>query len=131
MPRFFEEVRENAARYQLPKIAFIAEGTDIQSPTPRVVENIRKWNTQGHYPPMVYASTTDLFSKSEGSPVPSSAVEMPSPWDSAQAQGNECFSHALHRSGRDRDDSSVLLRRLAEGAPHSANPCQHAEGGRR
>ncbi len=91
MPHYLEDIRRNASEYHLPKIGLIADGSDIQSPTEQVVENIRQWNSERRYPPLIYASTADLFAAVEKERLPEAAGEMPSPWDTVQSQGNECF----------------------------------------
>jgi alpha-mannosidase len=100
MPRFMAELTRNTEEYHLPKIAFIADGTDLQSPTELVVENIRLWNAQNRYPPVTYSSTAAAFAAVEKATIATASGEMPSPWDSVQSQGNECFMLDRQLDGR-------------------------------
>jgi alpha-mannosidase len=65
-----------------------------------VVENVRQWNAENRYPPMTYSSTGAAFAAVEKEPLPSAAGEMPSPWDSVQSQGVECFMLDRRLEGR-------------------------------
>ena len=100
MPGYLEGVRRNCAAFNLPGIAFIDDGTDIQAPSERVVENIRRWNAEKRSPPMTYSSTAALFAAVNKEVLPAAVGEMPSPWDSVQAQGNECFMRDRRLDGR-------------------------------
>jgi alpha-mannosidase len=91
LPGFLEDVRKNHAAHDLPRVAFITDGTDIQSPTARVGQNVQRWNAEKRFPPLTYASTAELFRAVEQDPLPTYAGEMPSPWDQVQAQANECL----------------------------------------
>jgi alpha-mannosidase len=100
MPRFVADVCRNAQEYHLPRIGFIADGTDIQAPSELVVENLRRWNAQKRFPTMTYSSTAAAFAAVENHPIPAAAGEMPSPWDAVQSQGNECFMADRRLDGR-------------------------------
>jgi alpha-mannosidase len=100
VPRFVTDLERNSEEYQLPKIGFIADGTDIQAPSERVVENIRRWNEERRFPPMTYSSTAAAFDSVEKAPLPIAAGEMPSPWDTVQSQGDECFTLDRRLDGR-------------------------------
>lgn len=95
-----EDIRKNHSAHGLPKIAFLTDGTDIQSPSAQVDENIRRWNAAKRLPPLIHASTTELFAAVAQEPLPTYAGEMPSPWDSVQAQGNDCFMADRRLEGR-------------------------------
>ncbi|MBM4039611.1 MAG: hypothetical protein FJ290_13975, partial [Planctomycetes bacterium] len=97
---FLDDVRRNHAAHALPRIAFVTDGTDIQLPSARAGENIARWNAAGHFPPLVYASTAELFRAVEREPLPAYAGEMPSPWDTVQAQGVDCFLLDRRLEGR-------------------------------
>ncbi len=100
MPQFIRDVARNCADFQLPHIALIADGTDIQSPSGQVVENIRRWNAETRLPPLTYSSSAALFAAVEKNSLPSFAGEMPAPWDTVQSQGNECFMPDRQLDGR-------------------------------
>ena len=100
LPAFLDDVRQNHAAHGLPRIAFITDGTDIESPTAQVAANIERWNAEKRYPPLVYSSTARLFGAIEREPLPTLAGEMPSPWDQVQAQGAECFLLDRRLEGR-------------------------------
>jgi alpha-mannosidase len=100
LPTFMEDVRKNHRTHALPRIAFITDGTDVQSPTAQVGDNIRKWNAEKRFPLMIHASAAELFGAIEHEPLPTYAGEMPSPWDQVQAQGNDCFLLDRRLEGR-------------------------------
>jgi alpha-mannosidase len=100
LPTFLDDIRKNHSAHGLPKIAFIADGTDIQSPSSQVDENIQRWNAAKRLPPMTHASTAELFAAVAKESLPTYAGEMPSPWDSVQSQGNDCFMLDRRLEGR-------------------------------
>jgi hypothetical protein len=100
LPTFLEDIRKNHSAHGLPKIAFLTDGTDIQSPSSQVDANIQKWNETKRLPPMTHASTAELFAAVAKESLPTYPGEMPSPWDSMQAQGNECFMLDRRLEGR-------------------------------
>ena len=100
LPTFLEDIRKNHSAHGLPKIAFLTDGTDIQSPSSQVDANIRKWNETKHLPPMMHASTAELFAAVAKESLPTIPGEMPSPWDGIQAQGNQCFMLDRRLEGR-------------------------------
>jgi alpha-mannosidase len=100
LPTFLEDIRKNHSAHGLPKIAFLTDGTDIQSPSSQVDANIQKWNETKRLSPMTHASTAELFAAVAKESLPTYPGEMPSPWDSMQAQGNECFMLDRRLEGR-------------------------------
>ena len=66
----------------------------------RVGENIAKWNAEKRFPPLVYASSTELFRAVERLPLPTYEGEMPSYWDMLQAVGHECLMADRRLDGR-------------------------------
>ena len=100
LAEFVDDVRKNQIAHGLPKIAFITDGTDNETPSARTGENIQKWNAEKRFPPLVSASTAELFGAVEREPLPTYAGEMPSPWDQVQSQANECFMLDRRLEGR-------------------------------
>lgn len=100
LPEFLSDVRKNHTAHSLPKIAFITDGTDIQSPTAQVAENIQKWNTKNRFPRLIHASSAELFNAIHQESLPTYAGEMPSPWDLVQAEGNDCLLLDRQLEGR-------------------------------
>ena len=72
----------------------------MEKPSARVGENIAKWNAEKRFPPLVYASSTELFRAVERAPLPTYEGEMPSYWDMLQAVGHECLMADRRLDGR-------------------------------
>ena len=100
LPTFLGDIRRNCTAHKLPPIAFITDGTDVEKPSAVVGEKIAKWNAEKRFPPLTYASSTELFRAVQGEPLPTYAGEMPSYWDVLQSLGNECLMADRRLDGR-------------------------------
>ena len=100
LPTFLDDIRRNCTAHNLPPVAFITDGTDVEKPSAQVGKNIAKWNAEKRFPPLTYVSSRELFRAVEKATLPTYAGEMPSYWDILQSLGNECLMADRRLDGR-------------------------------
>lgn len=83
--KFIEVFKPHLEKYDLPNILFVGEGSDIQRPSPQVVQNVRRWNSEVSEPQVKIASTLEFFREIKRYDLPTSSGEMPYWWDAVQA----------------------------------------------